>query len=180
MVDWVSFGLSLTAIIISSTTALVGLIITWFNLRKTFDPILAIDRERNLETDQFQVCIKNIGRGTAYLVEIMLFIYKSRDDEFEPFTTNKIDLITPTEKKYIERDLFYNVKTLIISEDIEQFSIKDTTFDESLKMIPLFIRLVYRNENRRKIQTYFYTYNFEEFFLSDKKGFRRGLMKRLV
>ena len=72
MIDWVSFGLSLTAIIISSATALVGLIITWINHRKSFDPILAIDRERNLKTNDFEVCVKNIGRGTAYFVGLTL------------------------------------------------------------------------------------------------------------
>lgn len=60
MVDWVSFGLSITSLIISVIISGIGIVVAYLTLLSRINPLLEIEYIDN------EFYVKNIGRGFVY------------------------------------------------------------------------------------------------------------------
>jgi hypothetical protein len=163
-IEWLSFGFSAVAVIISASTAIAGLIIAWLNHRKSFDPLIIVDSEKNPEyTDVSikEVCIRNVGRGTAYLVQLIFFDAKG-DKYFLP----SIDLVTPDEVCFIQKTNLYDS-----NDEKKEFTLAKLGGDK------VFINIKYENEGGGKKRDYYYTTDFDYFRILSKYRFKQMLRK---
>jgi hypothetical protein len=161
-IEWLSFGFSAVAVIISTATAIGSLIITWLNHRKSFDPLMIIDSEKNPDYDSVsikEVCIRNVGRGTAYLVELYFF-----DSKGNKFYLPSIDLITPDEVCFIQKS-----NLLDTNDDKTELTLTNLEGER------VFIKISYENEGGRKKKDYYYTKDFDDFRILSKNRFRQLL-----
>ncbi|NHJ46268.1 MAG: hypothetical protein FK733_00635 [Asgard group archaeon] len=161
-IEWLSFGFSAVAVIISAGTAVASLIIAWLNHKKSFDPLIIIDSEKNPEYSDVsikEVCIRNVGRGTAYLVELKFYDAKGTKYILPP-----IDLVTPDEVCFIQKSNLYN----------NNGEKTDLTIPK-LKGDKIFVMINYENEGGGKKRDHYFTTDFDYFRVLSRFGFRKML-----
>ena len=140
MADIVSILISVVALVMSSLTALVGLIITWINSQREYDPMIVLGAFK-IDDDSFKrvVRIKNLGRGTAFDVRVTIY-----DEQKCMYRANSIDLIPSNEYDNIPYELWrYPDKK---HSDMMELINKNKT---------LLFHITFANENGRKKQTYY-------------------------
>lgn len=135
-----SLWIAITSLLISSATALVGLIISLINHRREYDPMIALDTFRiNEESTDRAVRMRNVGRGSAHDVQIN--IYDEQDVRYRAYP---IDLIPSNE--------FKNLPGYLQSyPDNREFWMGEL----NNKNHTLYFHIIYKNELGRKKQTYF-------------------------
>ncbi|MHA1185489.1 MAG: hypothetical protein ACTSXA_06450 [Candidatus Heimdallarchaeota archaeon] len=140
MIEWISFSLSLTALVMSTITAIVGLVITWINHQREFDPmiVLGLFKINNNSRDK-TVRIKNLGRGSAFDVRVTII-----DEILNEYRASSIDLIPANEYENIPFE--YNRKN-----DQKYTELTDLVFLNT----SLLYHISYMNENRRIKHTYY-------------------------
>ena len=177
-----SLWISITALILSSATALVGLILTWVNHRKSFDPIIVIDKQPNKRIGYGEICLKNVGRGTAYRIELVL-IMGNQDNYFE---SNPIDILPQGDIQFIEDKPFLflekNKDTKVISEK-DLFHLSFIRHNVETKFLPnaietVLVKISYFNEDNRRKTVYFKTWVFDYFASLSKKQYKSELKHR--
>lgn len=173
MSDIASLVISITALIISSTTALAGLLIAWYNYRKTFDPKLIMKKELNSETDKKEVCLKNTGNGTAHSTEIT--IHYQEKDVLEEYHSPVFDNLEKGEREFIHDDIFLtpNDEQVDVINLIEKnlFPVQDPKAGVALDSKEVLIEIYYENEGRRILRTHLLTYQFDNFYYITKSRF---------
>ncbi|MHA1188278.1 MAG: hypothetical protein ACTSSK_15675 [Candidatus Heimdallarchaeota archaeon] len=141
MVDWLSFALSLSALILSTLVAIVGLIISWINHRREYDPMIVLGMFRKGDETSDEIFrIKNLGRGQAFDINVVVF-----DEQLTMYHAIPIDLIPSLESDHIPGEFW-------------RYPDKDYTDIYKLKNENewLLFHITYRNEFGRKRQTYYH------------------------
>ncbi|NHK30089.1 MAG: hypothetical protein FK730_01970 [Asgard group archaeon] len=158
MVDGVSLSLSLIALAIS----ILGLIISWINHQRTFDPILALGLFKNKETGKEQVYIRNVGRGTAFLITVKII-----DEQKIIYLSNPINLISTDEDEYIPGEL-YKFPNKEYTEIYKLYNNNQT----------LLYHLKFENEKGKRMQSYFLSELSFYFYKLTKREFKKYLNKK--
>ena len=159
MIDWISFSISITALAISSATAIISLYISWRNYQKAFNPILIFQLTKKENSDIKRICIKNVGRGTAFSIEVWVYDVKKEKYHFYP-----INPIPPNEEWFLSGEI---VKT----------STKEITDLHKLDSdnITLLYHIKYENESSGKIETFYFVDLSIYFFKISKKEFKKSI-----
>ncbi len=140
MVDWLSLSLSITALAMSTITAIVGLILNWVDHQREYDPMIVLGTFKNEEdSHRSDVLLKNLGRGSAFDIRVNIY-----DKEKKHYRAYSIDLLPSNEAEPIP----YEILDFETKKRIDPYTLFENNFT-------LLFHITYENENGRKKQKYY-------------------------
>jgi len=171
-----SLWISITALVISTATALVGLILNYLSHKKTFDPILVIKQVIRLN-NRSDICIKNIGRGSAY--KIILRFYYGNKSEF--YFIVPLDILSPNEQHFIEKSMYIKAKIIKKSHELLDSADSLEKLVEKLKIdkkVITLAKLTYFNESNKRRDSFFSVWGLQTFMSISKKEYKKALKEK--
>lgn len=119
MVDWVSFTISIFALIVSSVLGIISLRISWKNMLTQYGPYLILKEN---STEPKKIIVENQGNGIAYNVMITIINDKGKSFQIFPYVTylainetREMDLDNALETDYFRKKKKHPEKLQIIN-----------------------------------------------------------------